>query len=171
MTPELFRAGLQMSAVALIFGCVVMLITGSARSVGESFRQSVEPMLLQVRSHTERSRSELADMSIMGAMGLAMLAILSGNAVAGTVIVPLLYLARPAVRRATSQEHRLMAIAGTFSIDLMIGVYLPLALAHLLMMQWFMASSLLAVVLALSWPAGGGETIPGRRWHLAPSPV
>ena len=171
MNPELVRAGLEMSAIALIIGGVMLLVTGSARMVGEAFRESVEPMLLEVRSRTDRSRAELADLSMLGAIGLALLAIVEGSVVAGTLVVPLLYLARPAVRRATSQEHRLLAIAGTFSLDLMIGVYVPLALAHLLMADWFMAFCLLAVVLALSWPAGGGESIPGRRWQAAPIPT
>ncbi len=153
--------------IAVIGG---LLVTGSARTVGESFRQSVEPALIQVRSRTERSRSELADRSILVAIGLAVLSIFTGSVMAGTLVAPLLYMARPAIRRATSQEHRLLALAGTFSLDLMIGVYLPLGLAHLLMLDWLMASCLFTVVLALSWPAGGGESIPGRRWQLAPIP-
>ena len=100
-----------------------------------------------------------------------MLSIIAGDVMMGTLVAPLLHLARPAIRRATSQEHRLLAMSGSFSLDLMIGVYLPLALAHVLMMEFIMASCLLAVVLALSWPAGGGDSIPGRRWHLAPTPA
>ncbi len=168
MNPELVRAGLSLSAVALIGGVVMMLVTGSARIVGEAFRQSIEPTLIEVRSRTHRSRSELADLSILVAIGLAILAVLDGDVLAGTLVAPLLYLARPAVRRATSQEHRLLAVSGSFSIDLMIGVYLPLAFAHMLMFEWFRGSCLFAVALALSWPAGGGGAIPGRRWQLAP---
>lgn len=168
MNPELVRAGLSLSAVALIVGVVILLVTGSARMVGEAFRQSIEPALIEVRSRTDRSRSELADLSILVAIGLAVLAILTGNVLAGTLVAPLLYLARPAVRRATSQEHPLLALASTFSLDLVIGAYLPLAVAHVLMFDWVMASCLFTVVVALSWPAGGGESIPGRRWQLAP---
>ena len=171
MNPELVQAGLSLGAVALIGCVVVLLVTGSARTVGEAFRQAVEPSLLEVRSLTDRSRSELADLCVLVAIGLAMLSIIAGDVMMGTLVAPLLHLARPAIRRATSQEHRLLAMSGSFSLDLMIGVYLPLALAHVLMMEFIMASCLLAVVLALSWPAGGGDSIPGRRWHLAPTPA
>lgn len=168
MNPELVRAGLSMSAVALIAGAAFLLLTGSARSLGEAFRESVEPALAQVRSRTNRSRSELADLSMLAAIGLSLLNILGGNPVIGTVVAIVLYVARPAIRRATRHEHRLLAMGGLFSIDLIIGAYLPFVLAHVMMFDWLMALCLFAVVLALSWPAGGGETIPGRRWHLAP---
>ncbi|MDH4278131.1 MAG: hypothetical protein OEW83_08620 [Acidimicrobiia bacterium] len=168
MNPELVRAGLSLSAVALIAGAAILLITGSAQTLGEAFREAVEPTLAQVRSRTNRSRSELADLSMLVAIGLSMLNILGGNPVVGTIVALVLYLARPAIRRATRHEHRLMAMGGLFSIDLIIGLYLPFVVAHLMMFDWLMAACLSAVVLALSWPAGGGETIPGRRWHLAP---
>lgn len=168
MNPELVRAGLSLSAVALIAGAAILFVTGSARSLGETFRVSIEPTLAQIRSRTTLSRSELADLSILVAIGLSMLNILGGNPVAGTIVALVLWVARPSIRRATRHEHRLMALGGFFSIDLIIGAYIPFVLAHLMMSDWLMASCLFSVVLALSWPAGGGETIPGRRWQLAP---
>ena len=171
MSPELVEVGLSMSAVALIIGAAFLLVSGSARSLGEAFRQSIEPTLTEFRSRSTRSRSELADMTILAAIGLALLAVFDGAVLIGSAVAVLLYVARPSIRRATSQEHRLLAVSSAFSLDLMIGTYLPFALAHVLLFDWIMALCLFAVVLALSWPAGGGETIPGRRWQPAPVPV
>jgi hypothetical protein len=160
---------MEVSAVALILGGAMLLVTGSSRRLGESFRGLIEPLLVEVRTRTSLSRSQLADLSILAAMVLAGLTVTDGNIVGAMIIAPLLYLARPAIRRATREENRLMAVGGMFGLDLMIGVYLPFALAHVLLFDWFMASSLFTVVVALSWPAGGGGAVPGRRWLPAPA--
>ncbi len=170
MNPELIRAGMAMAALALVSGGIILLLTGSARSVGAAFREALAPLLSDVRSRTSMSRSELADLSVLVAIVMAAIAIFDGNALGGTIVVPLLHLARPSIRRATQQEHPLLALSSTFSLDLIIGFCLPFALAHMIVGNWFMGLCMFAIVLALSWPAGG-QTAPGRRWMPAPSPA
>ncbi len=66
---------------------------------------------------------------------------------------------RTTVQKMTSSEHPLMSLGSQFSADLIIGVVVPMALAHIVVGNWFLAASHLAVSLSLSWPTGG----PGRR--------
>jgi len=169
MNPELIDAALNGSSIALVFAAFGLLIHGSARSVGESFRTLIEPLLLFVRDSSACSRTRLADLSILAAMGLGMSAALTESLLAGVAVASLLWLARPAVHRATREEHRLLATASFFSLDVVIGVNLPVAMAHLLIGNIFLAMSLVTIAVALSWPAGGGETIPGRRWRIVPA--
>ncbi len=165
---ELLIVGLRTTGVALILGSLMLLATGSAGPLGGTLRQALEPALHAVRARTSLSRSELADVTILAAVALAVGSIVAERRYFAVIMVVGLWLARPGVQRLTSQENKMLAIASYFSIDFLIGLYAPIVVANLLLGNVLLASSLLAVVIALSWPTGGGTTIPGRRWHLAP---
>ena len=165
---DLLVLGLRFAALGLLFGSVVLLLTGTAHAVGSSLRLGLEPVLRLVRDQTSLSRSDLADGTIVAAMALAACSAVVDRQMLAPLMVVGLWLARPSVRRATRQENRMLAIAGYFSLDLMIGVYTPVMMAQFLTGHVLLGGCLLAVVVALSWPAGGGSSsIPGRRWQLA----
>ena len=164
---RLLNIGIQMAAVALIVGGLVLLLFGRADSLGNSFRTTIEPILAWVRSHTSLSRSELADRTIMVAAGLAAVGALFDRQPMALLIAIGLWWYRPSIRRLTSEENPMLAQIGMFSVDLIIGLYVPIVMAQFIVLHLFLGASLLAVIVALSWPAGGGA-LPGRRWKLAP---
>ena len=167
---ELLAIGLKVSGMALILGSFLLLLTGASMSFGTSFRSALEPSLQQARSFTSMSRDQLADATILVGIVLAISAsALEQRLIPGLVAIGLWY-ARPLVRRSTREEHQLLAIVGTISIDTVIGFYAPLAMAYFLFGDLLMGATFLSVVVALSWPAGGAS-IPGRRWRLAPVPA
>lgn len=166
---ELFEVGIKLSAAGLIFGAFFLLIAGAASGLGWSFRSAIEPMLQHIRASSSLSRSELADLSIRISIGFAALAALFGQLFLAVVLVVVLWRGRPIIRRLTTEENRLLAVVGSLSIDLVIGFYVPIVLAQFLLLNLFIGSSLLLVIVALSWPPGGGDTVPGRRWRLAPN--
>lgn len=164
---ELIGAGLRFGAVGLIVGSFLLFAMGVSGALGGSFRMAIEPALRSARERTSLSREELADASTMLAAAFAAGAFLTEMSPLAGVIAIGLWLARPTIRRATREENKMLAIGGLFSIDLIIGVYTPIMLAQFLVANVMLGLSFLSVVVALSWPAGGGG-IPGRRWQLAP---
>lgn len=157
-------------AVGLIIVAFVQLVTGGGLGLGHAFRSRVEPALASFRASSPLSRAELADRTMLVAIALAVAGTVIEQSVAGVIMVAMLYKVRPMVRRTTREEHKLLAMAGTLSIDLVVGFYLPMTLAQLLLLQYLFAASMVAVMVALCWPAGGGA-VPGRRWQLAPVKV
>lgn len=154
-------------ALGLIVVAFAQLVTGGAFGLGHAVRSTIEPVLTSIREQSSLSRAELADRTMLVAIALAAAGTVAHRSVAGLVMVAMLWKVRPMVRRTTQEEHKVLAVAGTFSIDLMVGFYLPMALAQLLLLQYLFAASMAAVMVALCWPAGGGA-VPGRRWQLAP---
>jgi len=125
--------------------------------LGGSFRATLEPLLRQIREGTSRSRAELADASVVAAIVFASFAVVFEQPLVALVLVVVLGWGRPLIRRATSEENRILALGQSFSIDLVIGFYLPIVAAELLLLNYFIAASMALVVLALSWPASGGR--------------
>lgn len=161
--------GAELAALGLIAGAVLLALTGAVVPLGCSFRTTVEPLLRRLRHRSTLSRDELADLTILVGVALAVAATVVGQSPFGVLFAGGLWLARPAVKRATREENRVAAVAGHVSIDLVIGLYTPIMLAQFLLANVLLGGSLLAVVVGLSWPAGGGGSpIPGRRWRLAP---
>jgi len=168
MRTELLQLGIQISAIATILGGFVLLMLGRSSWLGHSFRTSVRPALDMIRSRSALSRSELADVSILAASGLAMMGAFFDRQLFAALLAILLWLSRPSVARLTREENHMLAKISSFSIDLMIGVYVPIAIAQVLLLNLFLAASFFSVIIALSWPEGGGA-IPGRRWKLLPT--
>jgi hypothetical protein len=169
MQIELLAIGIQIGAMALILGSFVLFLTGASGSLGGSFRSFLEPKLRWARDRTSLSRQELADRTILVAAALAVAAAVVETSVLAALMAIGLWLARPSIARLTGEENRMLAVAGYFSIDLMIGLYTPIMLAQFLLADILLGACLFTVVVALSWPAGGGgSSIPGRRWQLAP---
>lgn len=168
MQVDLVVVGVQLAAVGLMVGAFLLLVTGGVVPLGSSFRTAIEPLLRTLRDRTTLSRNELADLCLLAGLALAVAATLSGQSVLGVLFAGGLWLARPSVQRATREENRMLAVADHFSIDMVIGLYTPIMLAQFLLANVLLGASLLAVVVGLSWPAGGGGgPIPGRRWQLA----
>ena len=159
MSPILIHAGGVFAALALIGYTVISFFTGAAYGNGAVVRESLKPLLAALRAKSEKSRSDLADVSLMVGVTLAGMGILVDSVFAGSILAIGLMLARTTVQKMTSSEHPLMSLGSQFSADLAIGVLVPIALAHVLMGNWFLAGAHLCVGLSLSWPTGG----PGRR--------
>lgn len=170
MQPDLVEIISRSLATTLVFGAFLLLINGQALNLGSSMRARLEPVLTSLRSRTSLSRAELADVTVIGAAVVA-LAGLPLERSAGNLLIPILLLgSRRLIRRATREENRLLAVMGSLSTDLIIGFYVPVILAQVLLLNLATALSLTMVIVALSWPAGG-TGIPGRRWRLAPVPT
>ena len=168
MTPAMLNLLTSMLAVGLVVVAFAQLITGRALGLGYALRCTLEPALASIRASSALSRAELADRTMLVAAALAVAGTVVQRSPEGVVLVAMLLGARPLVRRATREEHKLLALAGTFSTDLVIGFYVPMTLAQVLVRSYLFAASMAAVMVALCWPAGGGEAVPGRRWKLAP---
>ncbi len=166
MQPELIQAGLQIGAIALIVGAVMSFLQGTAPILGEQLREAVRPLLARFRNSSPLSRSELADRSMLASVALSALAVVAERSIAAGVVAMVLWLARPMVGRMVSQEHPMLALGQTFSTDLVIGLYLPITLAQFLTFHIFTGVSMLLVILALSWPAGGGASASSQ-WKPA----
>ncbi len=167
MRSELLQLGVEVSAIAVIIGGFMLLALGRSSGLGHSFRTSIRPMLEMVRQRSTMSRSELADATILAASALAAMGAVFDRQLFAALLALLLWFSRPWVVRLTKDENPVLAKISSFPIDLFIGVYVPIVIAQLLLLNWFLAASLLLVIIALSWPEGGGA-IPGRRWRLAP---
>lgn len=161
MAPELVESGMQLAAVALIFGAVISVVTGTANLLGGQLRATLEPALSAVRSSVDFSRSQLADASILLAIAFSSLAVVLERSLFAILVAALLWYARPMVRRLSTQENPLLALGDSFSADLIIGLYLPIVMAQVLLGRWLSGAAMLMVVIALSWPPGGART--GRR--------
>ncbi len=156
MSFQLLAIGNAFAAIALIGWAFVSLLTGSAVATGESVRTSLQPTLADIRSRTTLRRDELADRTVMAAVIVAMGASLVERSIVLMILGALLFLARPQIRKLTKEENRLRAIVGSLSLDLVIGLYLPLILAQVITRNWGNAAVLFLTTVALSWPAGGG---------------
>ncbi len=165
MNPNLFQLGAQVAAIATIVGGAGLLVLGRSTMLGQSCRLTIKPMLTWVRSRSELSRSDLAEISTLLAVALALLGGLVDQSPTALVLAVLLWMSRPSIVRLTRDEHPLMAEASSFTIDLMIGIYVPIAVAQILLVRLPMAGSFVALIVALSWPAGGAAT--RRRLRLA----
>ena len=161
--------GLQLAGALLSVSPIVFLLGGISNPVGTRVRLLLQPGLTRIRAASPLSRAELADATIVLSMAFALLAAFLDTLVA-VGLVALLWWSRPAVRRLTSDDDQLLALAGTWSIDLLIGLYAPMVVGQLLVGRPFMAASLSAAIVALSWPAGGGFP-PGRRRRPVPIPA
>ena len=149
--------------------CLIVLagwafIAGTSPILGSAIREWLRPALQAVRRSTDRSRSKLADLTVVVAVVFAVASIpLDSNPLAAVVAI-VLWMARPQVARLTSEEHPLLAKAGEFSADLIIGIYAPIMAAMLLLGDIAMAASLLTVTVALCWPPGN-EGTRVRTWR------
>ncbi len=168
MRPEIATLGLQLAAAGLIIGAIVSLLTGSAPSLGTSTRSALEPALSRIRHGSSLSRQQLADLSLLAAIGCSACAAIFDQFGVSVFMTLLLWLSRPAIQRVCREENRLLAIAGSLTTDLIIGLYVPIMAAQILIGHPFIAASMVFVVITLSWPAGGGSSVPGRTWKLSP---
>ena len=159
MNPILFQAGGIFAALALIGYAVMSIFTGAAYANGAVLRESIKPALDSIRASSEKSRSDLADASLMVGVALAVGVVLIESPLIGAMLAIAMMAARETIQKVSASEHPLMALGSQFSADVTIGVIVPMSLAHLLMGNWLIASSQLALSLSLSWPTGG----PGRR--------
>lgn len=166
MDPAQLELGTRLAAVALIFWAFISFFMGTASATGQSFRSSLQPLLSSVRSSSSMSRQQLADASMVSAAVFAGMAVIVDRSIVAVLVAGLLWKARPQLRRLTSEENPLRAIAGSFSLDLVIGIYLPILLSQVIVGNYFIALTLMLVVVSLSWPAGGGATRPGA-WRPA----
>jgi hypothetical protein len=157
--PILFQAGGVFAALALIGYAVMSFFTGAAHANGAVLREGLKPALESIRANSEKSRGDLADASLMIGVALAVGAMLLESPFVGAILAIAMMAARGTIQKVSASEHPLMALGSQFSADLTIGVIVPMSLAHLLMGNWLIASSQLALSVSLSWPTGG----PGRR--------
>ncbi len=159
MNPILFQAGGVFAALVLIGYSITSFFSGAAHMNGATMRESVKPLLESIRARSDKSRSDLADATLMFGVALAVAAVLLESALTGSILAIGFMVARKTVQQVTSSEHPLMSLGSQFSADLTIGVIVPMALAHVLMGNWLLAGAQLALSISLSWPTGG----PGRR--------
>lgn len=168
MTPAMLNLLTSTLALGLVVVAFAQLVTGRAFGSGYALRSFLEPALTSIRASSPLSRAELADRTMLVAAALGAAGTVVQRSPLGVVLVAMVLGARPLVRRATREEHKLLAVTSSFSTDLVIGFYIPMTLAQVLVRSYLFAASMAAVMVALCWPAGGG-TIPGRRWQLSPA--
>lgn len=166
MATELLSAGSALAAIALIVWAFASLLTGSALATGATFRSMLDPHLTYVRSSSSLSREQWSDNTLLAAVVVALMGGLASGSVLLMFIGALLFLGRPRLRRLMSEENRLKAIAGSFSLDLAVGLYVPIVLAQLLLANYASALVFFLVILSLSWPPGGAGA---RRGAWQPS--
>lgn len=159
MNPVLFQAGGLFAALALIGYAVMSFFTGAAYTNGTVLREGLTPVLRSIRDRSDKSRADLADASLMVGVALAVAAVLLESPLVGSILAIGMMAARRTIQTVAASEHPLMALGSQFSADLTIGVIVPMSLAHLLMGNWLIAASQLALSVSLSWPTGG----PGVR--------
>lgn len=168
MDPLLLETGMTLGALALIVGAVMSFLNGTAPAQGEAVRTALQPTLTKIRTSLSLSRGDLSELSITVAIVFCGLATVSGSMLAGLLIGGLLWKSKAMIRRLTSEERPLLAIGNMFSTDLIIGVYLPIALAQFMVSRIFLGLAMFMVVIALSWPAGGGLRTGGSgQWKPA----
>lgn len=166
MKPELLSAGMALGAIALIVGAAMSAFNGSASATGEQFRELIRPVLQSIRERSTLSRAELADRSMLAAIAGCALAVLVERSLLAGVAAIGLQMARPMVVKLVSQEHPLLALGDSFTGNFIIGLYVPVVLANVLLGQLLTGGALLLVVVALSWPAGGAARQVGP-WRPA----
>lgn len=168
MATQLFVVGNAFAAIALIGWAFVSLLTGSAMATGAAFRAVLGPGLASFRSSSPLSREELSDRTML----VAVVTALAGGLVTSSALLmavgALLFAVRPTLGRLMSEENKLRALIGSFSIDTAVGLYVPIVLAQLLLRNYSSAVVLLLVILSLSWPPGGAGVRRGGwqpAWH------
>lgn len=166
MAPQLLSTGSAFAAIALIVWAFASLLTGSALTTGATFRSMLEPPLRSMRSTSHLSRDEWSDGTMLVAVAVAFAGGLASGSVLLMIIGALLFLGRSKLSQLMSEENRLKAIGGSFSLDLAIGLYLPIVMAQLLLANYASALVFFLVILSLSWPPGGAGA---RRGAWQPS--
>ena len=152
----MLQLSLQMSGIALLLCAIGSLINGTAGSIGEAVRGLFAPALTKVRERTDLDRGQLADESMKAAVAFAAAAAVTNVSAMALLTTIIIWKARPAVQRLTSQDDPMQAKASEFSGNLLAGLYAPIALAMLLMGSFLMAACFAAVLVAVLWPAKGG---------------
>ena len=169
MDTRFLELGSAFAAITLIGWAVLSFLDGSASATGVVIRESLRDVLGGVRSSSSLTRAELAEVTIFGATLIAIAGAIAQVSVMLAAVAVILALGRRSITRHMSQENRLMAVAGHFTSDLMIGVFVPLLLAQLLTGHFYLGTVLGLVIVALSWPAGGARSTGRWRpaWHSA----
>lgn len=155
MATQLFVVGNAFAAIALMGWAFVSLLTGSAIATGATFRALLDPSLTSIRSNSVLSREELSDRTMLAAVTAAILGGLLSGSVLLMIVGAMLFTARPKLGRLMTEENRLRALIGSFSIDMAVGLYLPIILAQVLLANYASALVFFLVILSLSWPPGG----------------
>ena len=159
MQPEIIQLGAVFAAMTLIGYAVMSFFTGAAFANGSTIREALTPGLRSLRDGSPKSRSDLADATLMAGVAFSVAATLLESPFAGGLLAVGMMVARKTVQQLSAAEHKLMALAGQASADMAIGVIAPMGLAHMLLGNWMLFGAHAALCLSLSWPAGG----PGRR--------
>lgn len=157
------HAGLAMSGLCLVILALWSLVTGFASVIGAACRARLRPALLRVRSMSSLGRSDLADATLVLAVGLAAADVVVGRSFVAALVAVMLWLARPSVQRLMREERPLFALGTELSSDLVVGAFLPLAVAHLLLGDALMAGAIFAATVALCWPPGGARRVGSWR--------
>lgn len=158
MSPLLFQAGATLAAMALLIGAIMSFVTGTALGLGTAARETIEPVLARFRAVSPMPRGDLADNSILLAICFAGAGVVE-SLLSASLIGALLWYSRPMVRRLTSEENPMLALGQRFSTDFVIGLYVPVTMAVFLLGSVLIGLALAMVVVALSWPAGGGTSV------------
>ena len=158
----MLQLSLQMSGIALLLCAIGSLINGTAGTVGAATRDLALPLLSKLREHSELNRQQLADESMKAAIAFAAAAAVTDLSAMAMLMAVVMFKARPAVQRLTSQEDPMQAKASEFSSNMLAGVYAPISLAMLLLGSYLIAASIAAVLVAVLWPAQGGWSAKRR---------
>ncbi len=82
MNPILFQAGGVFAALALIGYTVISFMTGTTYANGAVVREGIKPVLDVLRAHSAQSRSDLADVTLLVGVVLALSGVLAPLALA-----------------------------------------------------------------------------------------
>lgn len=148
-----------MTALCLIVVTIWSLLSGFASVTGAAVRARLRPALARLRELSSLGRSELADATLLLAVSLATAAVVVNQSPAAALVAALLWFARPSVRRLTREERPLFALGMELSSDLVVGAFVPLGAAHLLLGDPLMAGAMFAATVSLCWPPGGARRV------------
>lgn len=154
------QAGLAVAAVCTMLLAIVGIFNGFGLAIGSQVRDILEPTLRSIRDRSELSRQDLADRTLLGAAAICAVGSLATLSFAGLFIGGLLLFMRPSVRRATREENKMLALSSSFSLDLIVGFFVPMVLAMVLLGDVVMSLTYFLATIALCWPPGGAG---GRR--------
>lgn len=166
MTAIYLEIGMVLAAFGLIIGAVYLFLTGGSNSVGEKVRGALTPSLRAVRDGSSLSRGELAERSVLVGAALVLASGFIRLSIFDVAVAILLYHSRTKIRRSATEEQPLRAIAGFFSTDMIVGIYVPIILAMFILGSVMVALGLASVVIALCWPPGGAGFAAGA-WRPA----
>lgn len=166
MISDPIQAGMAGAAFALILGALYLFVSGGSSSIGEQVRGILTPALRAIRDGSTLSRGDLADRTVLLGAALVLSSAVTRLSIIDLAIAIVLYRARPKIKSATKQEQPLLAIAGFFSTDMIVGVYTPMLLALFMLGDIAVALGLSTVVIALCWPPGGAGQVSGE-WRPA----